>query len=111
MTCSGVLGGYVMSYRKCFLLWLFTFIIFCICIDIYVFQKAANYTYKELCTITDSDWCRIFVAIFIACWSLPLAVTTYRRAKEASKKIKMLIGIIIIWLSLGLLGCLVHLAL
>jgi len=94
-----------MNYKKYFIAWLSTFIATCIGVRIYAIKQATDFTVDQFREITSSFGYIRFLAIFIACWSLPLSIITYIKSKGASKKTRLILGIIVIWLILGLLAC------
>ena len=90
-----------------FITWIITYVIAYITKEVYVIQKAQSFKPSDMRIITATAGCRLLVAVFIAFWSLPLAIITYHSAKGSNKKIQAISGIIVIWLTISLLACIV----
>ena len=91
--------------KRTFALWIVSYIIACIAGNVLIEQKTRTLpignSYMEIATPKSA----MLITALIVVWFLPLAVVTYRSAKETNKIIRFISGCIIFWLGISLLAC------
>ncbi len=105
------------SAKKCLILWIVTFVLLGVLLNIHVIKTVSETvsepTYHMINEAKNAFHYKIVITVCVAFWFLPLAITTYKKAKSTSKRIKNIALILTIYMYLGLfafpIALLIHL--
>ena len=91
------------NYKFSFLLLVISFSVFAVAFRIHAMITAASLLPDAINAATDNLWCTLILVVLLVVWWLPLAVLTNQSVPVSNKPMRIILKVIIVYLSICLL--------